>query len=399
MKIAVIAPTHIPARRANTLQVMKMTQALASMGHSVRLVAPGIPQPGEEGCGWEDLARQYGLQRSFPLEWLAASPRLRRYDFSWRAVRRARQWRADLLYTRLPQAASMASILGMPTILEMHDLPQGKVGPWMFRLFLRGHGAKRMVVITRTLAIDLAQRLGAPGSPPFTIIAPDGVDLARYNGLPEPAQARQRLNQSGKLGLASLPERFTAGYTGHFYPGRGQELLMTLAEQLPEITFLLAGGEPKDVARLQAQAKGLSNVILTGFIPNVDLPLYQAACDALLMPYQRQVAASSGGDIARYLSPMKLFEYLACGRAILCSDLAVLREILDPENAVLLPPNDVQAWATALRSLQAEPERRKQLAAKARQAAVLYTWEARAARVLDGIEGMGTLSSPNQSGS
>ena len=394
MKIAVIAPTHIPARRANTLQVMKMTQALASLGHSVRLIAPGLPTPGEESCRWDELAHQYGLLRPFPVEWLAASPRLRRYDFGWQAVRRARQWEADLLYTRLPQAATMASVLGMATILEIHDLPQGKVGPLMFRLFLMGRGAKRLVVITHTLALDLAQKLGAPASPPFTIIAPDGVDLARYADLPDPAQARQALNHAREAGSSMLPERFTAGYTGHFYPGRGHELLLAMAERLPEITFLLVGGEPEDVARLQAQAKGLKNVILSGFIPNVDLPLYQAACDVLLMPYQRQVAASSGGDIARYLSPMKLFEYLACGRAILCSDLPVLHEVLNPENAVLLPPDDTQAWVNALKSLQAEPERRGKLAAKARQVAVLYTWEARAAQVLDRIKGTETLTIP-----
>jgi len=94
------------------------------------------------------------------------------------------------------------------------------------------------------------------------------------------------------------------------------------------VSFLLAGGEPEDVAALREKSAnlGLSNVILTGFIPNADLPIYQAACDILLMPYQSQVAASSGGDIARYLSPMKLFEYLACGKPILSSDLPVLRE-------------------------------------------------------------------------
>jgi glycosyltransferase involved in cell wall biosynthesis len=385
MKIAIIAPTHIPARRANTMQVMKMTQALANLGHTVRLIAPGFPMPGAEGCQWEELAQQYGLLRPFPVEWLGASPRLRRYDFAWNAVRRARQWDADLLYTRLPQAATMASVLGMATILEIHDLPQGKVGPLVFRLFLKGRGAKRLVVITRTLVLDLAEKLGSPASPPFTIIAPDGVDLDRYAGLPDPAQARQALNQAREAGLPLLPEQFTAGYTGHFYPGRGHELLLAMAERLPEITFLLVGGEPDDVARFRAQAKGLKNVILTGFIPNVDLPLYQAACDVLLMPYQRQVAASSGGDIARYLSPMKLFEYLACGRAILCSDLPVLHEVLNPENAVLLPPDDTQAWVNALTSLQAEPERRGELAAKAHQAAVLYTWEARAAQILDNV--------------
>ena len=131
--------------------------------------------------------------------------------------------------------------------------------------------------------------------------------------------------------------------------------------------------------------QGLENVLTTGFVPNAELPRYQSACDILLMPYQQYVSASSGGDIARYLSPMKLFEYLACGRAIVSSDLPVLREVLNSENAVLLPPGDVDAWVTALRELQANPELRACLAEKARREATKYTWQARAKRILDGI--------------
>ena len=130
----------------------------------------------------------------------------------------------------------------------------------------------------------------------------------------------------------------------------------------------------------------LDNVILTGFIPNADLPLYQAACDVLLMPYQKHVAASSGGDIAAYLSPMKLFEYLACGRAILSSDLPVLREVLNPDNAVLLDPEDVEGWAAALRLLQNDAHLRAMLGEQARRDAALYTWEARAGAILAGLE-------------
>jgi glycosyltransferase involved in cell wall biosynthesis len=164
--------------------------------------------------------------------------------------------------------------------------------------------------------------------------------------------------------------------------------MIELAARHPEMTFLLAGGEPADVARYQSQAESrrLENVILTGFIANSDLPLYQAACDVLLMPYQAQVAASSGGDIAAFLSPMKLFEYLASGRAILSSDLPVLREVLNPANAVLLDPEDINSWSAALRTLQDDPLHRESLGQQARRDASAYTWEARARAILAGLE-------------
>jgi glycosyltransferase involved in cell wall biosynthesis len=388
MKIAVIAPTEIPARRANTMQVMKMTQALVQIGHEAFLLAPKTAQnrSSPEAGNWDELARHYGLRVPFPVEWLPAWPRLRRYDFSLRAVRWARRWQADLIYTRLPQAAALASQLGLPVILEIHDLPQGVLGPQLLRWFLYGPGARRLVVITQALLNDLQVRFGLAADSPLVVIAPDGVDLERYAGLPQPEAARRALAQGeGAEWRAALHvERFTAGYTGHLYAGRGAEMLLALAARLPEMNFLLVGGEPEDVERLRQSALSarLHNLLLTGFVPNAELPRYQAACEVLLMPYQRRVAASSGGDIARYLSPMKLFEYLACGRPIISSDLPVLQEVLTSENSILLPGDDPDAWATALQRLAADPGLRQRLADRAQRDARQYTWEARARKIL-----------------
>jgi glycosyltransferase involved in cell wall biosynthesis len=390
MKIAVIAPTFLPARRANTVQVMKMTQAFQDLGHEVHLavpkeLAPSYRQKKTLPASWNELRQHYGLHSRFPIEWLPARPQLRRYDFGWRAFHWARRLGADLIYTRLPQAAALSSQMGFPTILEVHDRLSGQAGPWLFRRFLNGGGARRLVVITHALGQDLKQSFNFPANPHFLVIAPDGVDLIRYQNLPEPLAARRNLALPASP--ANWPERFTAGYTGHLYPGRGAELLLEIAALEPEIHFLLAGGEPADVERLLALAKtrGLTNLVLSGFILNADLPQYQAACETLLMPYQRQVEASSGGDIARYLSPMKLFEYLACGRAIISSDLPVLREVLNENNAILLPPDDSQAWAQALRALKTDPARLRRLAEQARQDAQKYSWTARVQHILSGL--------------
>jgi glycosyltransferase involved in cell wall biosynthesis len=396
MKIAVIAPTHLPAQRANTIQVMKMTQALAEIGNQVRLAVPGLPA-NAHSVPWETLARQYGLQQDFLVEWLPVWPALRSYDFGYRAIAWARRWQADLLYTRLPQAAALSSWLGMPVIYETHDFPRGTLGPWALRLFLKGRGARRLVIITQALLRDLQQSFALPAAPSFTRVAPDGVDLERYNDLPGPEQARQKLMQSSLDSTLAVLQAgdiqtlksagFVAGYTGHLYPGRGAGLLLALAEKLPDIVFLLVGGEPQDVRAYASKVRthGLNNVILTGFVPNSQLPLYQAACDALLMPYQHRVAASSGGDIARYLSPMKVFEYMAAGRPILSSDLPVLKEILSPQNALLLPAQDTPAWAAALHSLQTDPDHGRLLAEQARQDVQHYTWKRRAEIILEGL--------------
>jgi glycosyltransferase involved in cell wall biosynthesis len=382
MKIALIAPTYLPARRANTIQVMKMAQAFAMLDHAAVVFVPSRDAVHHPPT-WAELARHYGLRQRFEIEWLSARPRLRRYDYGLAAVRRARSWGADLIYTRLPQAAVISGFLGISTIYEIHDLPQGSLGPWLLARFLKASGARALVVITAALREALASRFPPSTNLPL-IVAPDAVDLVRYRNLPSPTDARQSIQSKVRIPDSA----FVAGYTGHLYAGRGSKLILQAAAQLPEVHFMLVGGDPVDVeyVRGEARSRALENVTLTGFIPNADLPRYQAACDVLLMPYQHQVSASSGGNIAPYLSPMKLFEYLACGRAILSSDLPVLREVLNPQNARLLPPEDVAAWAAAIRDLQANPEKRAALAVQAQKDAQQYSWEARAQRILAASE-------------
>ena len=372
MKLALIAAAAIPAQTANSIQTMKMAQAFAGLGHSVRVFVRGE----DPGLSWKEIAHHYGLTRRLDLHWLPNRPIFRHYDFALSAVAKGQNWEAEFIYTRLPQAAALAARRGAATIFELHDLPTGFTGPRLMRSFLRGPGAKRLVVITRALARALQTRYSLPGEKDFLLVAPDGVDLDRYEKLPTPKAARQALR---------MPEAFTVGYTGHLYSGRGIELILECARRLPAMRFLLVGGREEDVRRVQQQARDLQNLQLTGFVPNAELPRYQAACDLLLMPYGRRVSASSGGDIAPYLSPMKMFEYLACGRPILASDLPVLREVLNRQNALILPVEDVSAWVETIRALQGSDKRRIELSKAAKKSATQYTWENRAVRLLQGF--------------
>lgn len=381
MRILIAAPTYLPARRANTIQVMKMAQAMRKLGNEVCVLVPNAGR--KEAVSWDEISHYYGLHHRFEIEWLPVNPSLRSYDYGAKVVRYFRDWDADILYTRSPQAAAFASLRGYPAIFEVHDLPGGFMNLRLTRGFLRGKGARCFVVITRSLKNAIHNEIAQLPEAPFTIIAPDGVDLERYKVIPEVEEARRLLKESS---IPQIPvSRFTVGYTGHFYAGRGVDLILGVAARSPDFTILLTGGDPDSIVQLKAlvRDRSLENIIITGFVPNTDLPLYQAACDVLLMPYQERVSASSGGDISQYLSPMKMFEYLACGRVILSSDLPVLREVLNEQNAVLLPPDDVGAWVEALKDIKDDLNRRRKLMTQAQNDARRYTWESRAALILE----------------
>jgi glycosyltransferase involved in cell wall biosynthesis len=290
----------------------------------------------------------------------------------------SRRWRADLFYVYPYQAAALLSRMGAPTVLEVHDRPSGGAGPRLFRAFLRGRGARRVLPITEALRSSLEREYGDRLRPPFAVVLPSGVDLAAYDDLPPAAEARAALN---------LPEAFTASYAGHLYPGRGIELMAELAARNPGISFVWAGGRAEHVAEWTSrlEARGISNVRLLGFVPNAELPVVHAASDVLLMPYARRIAVSSGGDTAAFASPMKAFEYMAAGRAILASDLPVFGEVLHPGNAVLLPPEDVDAWNAALQAIRSDGTRRRNLGSQARLEAAAYDWKRRAEKAIDGL--------------
>ncbi len=371
MKIAMIAPGAIPAQTANSVQVMKMADALTAIGHDVRLYA----LDGGGDVEWDDLAKHYGLSRRFRVVLVPSRNFLRRYDYAIVAVREAREWGADVIYTRVPQAATWAANRGTPTIFELHDMPSGAMGPRLLRQFLRGSGAKRVVVNTKHLAEQVQRQY--PLAEDKLTLAPNGVDLAQYASLPDPQTARQKLG---------LPEKFTAGYSGHLYKGRGISFMFDLARKMPEITFLFIGGKPQDLEARKRESARIPNALFAGFVPNSELPVYQAACDVLLIPYREQVGASSTGDIAAFTNPLKMFEYLAARRPVLASDLPILREVLNETNAVILPIGDAPAWQAALEELKASHTKRASLASAGRATVEEFTWEKRAQRVLHGLD-------------
>ncbi len=169
---------------------------------------------------------------------------LKRYDFALLAVQQAHNDGAELLYTWSPQAALVGLWYKMPVILEIHDLPTGTLGPWLLRHFFRVDGSKRLLAITQALADKLKHVLGSDYQPEIVQIAPNGTDLSQYQDLPDPVIARQ---------ILALPEKFTVGYTGHFYKGRGTALLISLAKAFPEINFIWVGGNPGDIRYLEEQ--------------------------------------------------------------------------------------------------------------------------------------------------
>ncbi|MGE5073929.1 MAG: glycosyltransferase [Anaerolineae bacterium] len=374
MRIAAITNSRIPSLTANSIQAMKVCDALTQAGHAVTLFAPRETAP----ASWDMLASHYGLRHRFEMRWLPSVRSFKRLDYVLDAQWLAERVNPDLIYTWLPQSAALAASRRQPVVLEMHADVGGRFGAWWLRRFWKGGGRKRMLVTTLALrgALERSTRMAFPDAQ--VLVAPNGVDLDRYAALPDPKAARSELR---------LPDCPTAGFTGHFYKGRGMDLLYELARAMPMVSFLWVGGTAEAVQEWQAKLRSnrVTNVVLTGFLENSKLPRYQAAADVLLMPYSTSISSSSGQDIAEVINPMKMFEYRAAERAILSADLPSIREVLTEECAAFCPPGDLEAWTAGLQGLLEDEARRRKLAGNARREAEKHTWLARAERAVAGL--------------
>ncbi|MBI4772390.1 MAG: glycosyltransferase family 4 protein, partial [Chloroflexi bacterium] len=278
---------------------------------------------------------------------------------------------ADVYYSRDPFVLAVM-VLALPSarrrmFFESHTFPRSTLGRAMNRWTMGSVGG--VVVITSSLrrrwsGLGLgAERL---------LVAPDGVDAQRYEGISREA-ARSR------LGFA--PGQKMVVYTGHLYQWKGAEVLAEAGGQLGEdVHTVIVGGVESEVSRLKrlCSQRGWTRVQVVGHVSPLEIPFYQIAADVLALPN------SARAEISRtHTSPLKLFEYMAAGRPIVASDLPSLREVLrDGENALLVRPDDAGALAEGVRRVLTDAALAERLGAQARRDAQGYTWQARARRII-----------------
>jgi glycosyltransferase involved in cell wall biosynthesis len=349
---------------------MKMCQAFARSGHEVMLVAPDV-QSGLE-AGVSDLYAFYGVDPCFQLTWLPwRSFKGRGWIYGWEAGRFAYRLAVDAAFGRCLHSCAVAARLGIPTMWDAHMLTflQQRPQRLLFRWMINAPGFKGMVVNCAALKHCILKEL--PRLADRIIVAHNGADPLA--------------NDLEAADLGERGDRLHVGYVGHLYPGKCLELIRELAVRAPWANFHVVGGEQATVEVLRCDPTFPSNIRLHGFVPPSETGQLSLAFDVLLAPYQLEVQIASGEETASWMSPLKLFEYMAAKKPILCSDLPVLREIIQHgHNGLLLPVNDHEAWINALQRLLADPTEGERLGANARADLLArHTWQRRATHVID----------------
>lgn len=393
MQILYFADIRFPLERANGIQTMETCHALAERGHTVHLIVkPDTHSPARDPFEFYGLpaTRSLIIERANAPKGAGLLARVGYLSFVFgRAFGKAR---ADVILTRdLGVAAALLKMppgMRAPIVYESHGyapdvaaaLPDllatatpaspGKLNRLADRERRVWRGAEGYVTITRALADELERRLGPRQK--LTVL-PDGM---------RPAPTAPSAPPMG----ADVSQ--VAGYAGHLYAWKGVDILLQALAQVPEVRGLIVGGHPAepDLARVKTLANELGileRVTFAGLVAPSAVPAHLATATMLVLPNPASAIST------HFTSPLKLFEYMAAGRAIIASDLPAIREVLrDGENALLVEPGNPGAIARAMRTLMNDPQLARRLAQTAARDASAYSWPRRAERleaVLNGI--------------
>jgi glycosyltransferase involved in cell wall biosynthesis len=297
-----------------------------------------------------------------------------------------RRERPDLVYQRHSRNSWAGAVAArrakVPFVLEWNNSEAWATRHWspfgwwarvvavVERLNLRA--ADRIVVVSRALA-EALERAGVARR--RIVVNPNGVEPERFR----PGAGGDAVRRHYALGDAIV-----VGFVGSFNYYQGATTLMEAAPEVCHETdarFLLVGyGETLAAARTAAEAGGVSDrVVFTDRIPVDDVPAFVDACDVAVAPMRPNPDGSPF-----FNSPVKVFEYMAAGRAIVASRLGQIEEVIeDGETGLLVEPESPRALARAIVRLARDPALRARLGENARRAAVArHTWRRNAERVV-----------------
>lgn len=241
-----------------------------------------------------------------------------------------------------------------------------QVAEWVFR------DATALIAVSEEVKGYLERYPAARGR---IYVVPNGVNPDRF-----PVDLRPS--------YPGRPGAFTVGFVGTLKPWHGLQVLVEAFASLhghdSGARLLIVGDGPeRDRLAASLAARGLADAVrFTGGVAPEEIPGWLASMDVAVAPYP---------ELAHfYFSPLKVYEYMAAGLAVVASRVGQLAELIqDGVNGLLCRPGDSLALAAALAQLRVDPELRGRLGHAGRMTVLRHhTWDGVAQHIfsLAGLE-------------
>lgn len=380
MKILYIANIRFPTEKAHGGQIAKMCESFSIANAKVELA---IPSRSNKKFELISSYKYYRVKSNFTIKkilsfdpvWLMKVPasiyiRIQSLFFmlSLFFYLLFKKNRGEyIFYTRDEYLLSFLQLFSKKIVWEGHALPV-RLKKYKKRL----DKCLAITVLTKQMKNKIAE-VGISGDK--ILVSPDAVDLSIFDINISKQEARKQ------LGLPK--DKFLLGYTGSLKTkdmDKGvADILKALKSLGEDLKFVAVGGNEREIKYYEKLARENNVDSRVKFLERVTperLAVYQKAFDILMMPFPKTE------HFSYYMSPLKMFEYMAAKRPILTTDLPTIREVLDETMAYLAEPNNPESIVRGVKYIMAKAES-EEMSQAAYNEVKKYTWQKRAENILN----------------
>ncbi len=365
MKICYLTNSAIPSTAASSIQIVKMCEAFSQLSNEVILITTNVSNK-------ENIFDHYNVKFKFIFKKIKRFKRfplgLKYYLFSIFSILESFKYKPDIYITRNFFTCFLLVILKKKIIMELHhDLKiESRVVNFLAKKlkFLNSKHIQKIIAITQGVKKEYVDK---------KIISKTKIVV-----LPSGSSIKKKFDFSYKKNF------FNIGYFGSLYKSRGLDIIYKLARIDTRNQYHLYGDLNK--VREFKFKKSLKNMHIHNYVPYKDVPKNLSKMDILLMPYTSSVTvAGDVGDITKFTSPLKLFDYLSAGKIIMCSKLDILKEIIqDKQNAIFIKNfRNIFSWKKEIDKLSNQPQKRYIMSKNNHNLSKKYSLKERAKKIIE----------------
>jgi len=364
MKLIYLTSNQFPSRMANSQQILNTSRGLNKLLNKDFLLIVAKASESLEGVNYKEVGfNKKGFRTFYYLFWT--------FKFFFKNIKRKDH---NIIYCRDSNLLLILSFLKIffhyKIALEYHRFEKTQKEKFIIR------HTDYFIVITNYFKDLLIKKFNV--SKGKIIVVPDAVDLKMFeaanNSMPD---IRHKLN---------LPlDKKLIGFIGRFKTKNEEKGIKTMIESLKfledlNVAMCFVGGTENEIEEYKKMADeygfGHKCIFIKHQLTEM-VPFYAKAMDILAMPFPWTE------HYAYYISPMKMFEYMAAGKPIVASDLPSIREILNNNNAILIEPNNPKILAEGIKKILNNPFWVEKISTQALEDVKKYTWDKRAEKIIN----------------